>query len=159
MPLWQIYHPHGTFEDNASKQAFAADITKMYIELGLPAFYVVAQFHKMDNDDVFIGGKAKTATESPFVRVVINHVAIHVPDADTAYLRTTSRLDAVMKPHILDKGYDLEYHVDETERRLWKINGLIPPPFKSDEEQTWVRENRALPYKGAYPPNLDNVSL
>lgn len=126
----------------------------MYTEdLGLPAFYVVTQFHKMDNADVFIGGKTKTASEKPFVRVVINHVAVHVPDENAAYLRTTSRLDAIVKPHLLDKGYEFEYHVDETERRLWKINSLIPPPFKSAEEKAWVEENKALPYDGAYPPN------
>lgn len=51
-----------------------------------------------------------------------------------------------MKPHLLDKGYDFEYHVDETDRRLWKINGLVPPPFKSEEEKVWVRENRAVEY-------------
>ncbi|KAJ5288910.1 hypothetical protein N7478_001940 [Penicillium angulare] len=154
MPLWQIYHPAGTFQDNASKQAFAEDITKMYTEdLGLPAFYVVTQFHRMDNADVFIGGKTKTTTEKPFVRVVINHVAVHVPDENAAYLRTTSRLDAIVKPHLLDRGYDFEYHVDETERRLWKINSLIPPPFKSAEERIWVEKNEVLPYDGAYPPN------
>ncbi|KAJ5888650.1 oxalocrotonate tautomerase [Penicillium taxi] len=146
MPLWQIYHPATAFKDAASKQAFANDITNMYLKLGLPAFYVVTQFHKMDIDNVFVGGKQNADIDTPFIRVVINHIAIHVPDVDAMYLDTTSRLDGVMKPHITDKGYDFEYHVDETERRLWKINGLIPPPFKSAEEQIWVRENRAVPY-------------
>lgn len=152
MPLWQIFHPHGTFEDNASKQAFADDITKMYVNLGLPAFYVVTQFHKMENNDVFVGGKTRNATDKPFVRVVITHIALRIPDQDAAYLKTTSRLDDIMKPHLLDKGYDFEYHVDETERRLWKINSLIPPPFKSAEEQVWVEQDKASPYEGAYPP-------
>lgn len=152
MPLWQIYHPHGTFKDNASKQAFADDITRWYVILGLPAFYVVVQFHKVENNDVFVGGKIRTATDKPFVRVVIDHIALHAPDADAAYLRTTSRLDEIVKPHLLDKGYDFEYHVNEPERRLWKINSLIPPPFKSAEEQVWIKENKPLPYEGAYPP-------
>lgn len=152
MPLWQIYHPHGTFEDHASKQAFADDITKMYVTLGLPAFYVVAQFHKMEYNDVFVGGKSRTATDKPFVRIEITHIALRVPDADAAYLCTTSRLDEIVKPHLLDKGYDFEYHVGETERRLWKINSLIPPPFKSPEEQVWIKENKASPYEGGYPP-------
>lgn len=69
-----------------------------------------------------------------------------MPDSDAAYLRTTTRLDQVMEPHLLDKGYDFEYHVDETDRRLWKINGLVPPPFKSEEERVWVRENRPVEY-------------
>lgn len=152
MPLWQIYHPPGTFEDDTSKQAFVNDITKMYTTLGLPAFYVVTHFYKMDNSNVYQGVKPVSENEKPFVRVVITHIAIHVPDADGMYLRTTSRLDGIMKPHLLDKGYDFEYHVDETERRLWKINSLIPPPFKSAEEQLWVKENKAVPYEGAYPP-------
>lgn len=123
----------------------------MYTDLGLPAFYVVAQFHELENENVYLGG-VSPASNKPFVRVVITHIAIHVPDADASYLRTTSRLDKVMKPHLLDKGYDFEYHVDETERRLWKINSLIPPAYKSEAEQEWVRQNAPVPYEGAYPP-------
>lgn len=155
MPLWQIYHPPGTFEDNATKQAFAEDITKIYTSFGLPAFYVVTHFNKMDNNNVYISGKPSAENEKPFVRIVITHIAVRIPDADAAYLQTTSRLDSVMETHLLDKGYDFEYHVDETERRLWKINSLIPPPFKSAEEQVWVKENRAVPYEVAYPPKLE----
>lgn len=71
-----------------------------------------------------------------------------MPDSDAAYARTTSRLDSVMKPHLLDKGYDFEYHVDETDRRLWKINALVPPPFGSEGERVWIREGRAVEYEG-----------
>ena len=155
MPLWQIYHPPGTFEDNASKQAFAEAITKIYTTVGLPAFYVVIHFHKMDNNNVYISGKLRSVdNEKPFVRIVITHIAVRLPDADAAYFKTTSRLDGVMKTHLLEKGYDFEYHVDETERRLWKINSLIPPPFKSAEERVWAEENRPVPYEGAYPPPI-----
>ncbi|KAE8354579.1 putative oxalocrotonate tautomerase [Aspergillus coremiiformis] len=152
MPLWQIYHPAGTFEDKTSKKAFAEDITKMYTTLGLPAFYVVVNFFKMDGGDIYVGGQTRTATDKPFVRVIVTHIAIHLPDDDSVYLCTTSRIDKIVKPHLLDKGYDFEYHVDETERRLWKINSLIPPRHKSAEERIWVDKNRAVPYDGAYPP-------
>lgn len=158
MPLWQIYHPVGTFEDDASKQAFAKDITQMYTGLGLPSFYVVAHFYKQEYRDVFVGGELRAPGNLPFIRIVITHIAIHVPDVDQMYLRTTSRLDQIMKPHLVDKGYDFEYHVAETERRLWKVNGLIPPQYKSEEEQLWVRENRAVPYEGAFPPVMDQGS-
>jgi hypothetical protein len=60
----------------------------------------------------------------------------------------TSKIDQTLKPHIEDKGYDWEYHVSETERRLWKVNGLIPPAHSSDEEKLWVEENRAVEYPG-----------
>ncbi|KAJ5662224.1 uncharacterized protein N7477_009840 [Penicillium maclennaniae] len=148
MPLWQIYHPAGIFEDVASKEAFAKDITQMYTELGLPAFYVVANFIPVPKGEIFVGGKIPT--ERPFIRLVINHVAIHAPNEDAAYRGTTSRIDKILKPHVAEKGYDWEYHVDETERRLWKLNGLIPPPWKSEQEQIWVKENRAVPYDGGY---------
>ncbi|KAL2214860.1 putative oxalocrotonate tautomerase [Thermoascus aurantiacus ATCC 26904] len=148
MPLWLIFHPAGIFEDSASKQALAEDITKMYTELGLPAFYVVAKFIKLPAEDIWVGGKQKT--DKPFIRVVIKHIAIHVPDDDALYRRTTSRIDRILKPHIADKGYDWEFHVEETERKLWKINGMIPPPHKSEEERVWVKENRAVPYEGAF---------
>ncbi|PYH68334.1 tautomerase family protein [Aspergillus vadensis CBS 113365] len=148
MPLWQIYHPPTTFTTPPSKHSFAQDITKFYTELGLPAFYVVVNFIQTQPDDVYVGGTPKHPTDDkPFVRIVITHIALHVPDSDAAYARTTSRLDSVLKPHLLDKGYDFEYHVDETDRRLWKINALVPPPFGSEGERMWVKENRAVEYE------------
>lgn len=159
MPLWQIYHPANTFIDDSSKREFAQDITKMYAELGLPAFYVVSHFYRVEDSNVFVGGESNAPEKAPFVRIVITHIAIHVPDSDSMYLRTTSRLDQVMKAHIADKGYDFEYHVDETDRRLWKINGMIPPQWKSEEEKIWVKNNRAIPYKGAYPPAPTQASI
>ena len=148
MPLWQIFHPVGTFDNKDAKQALAEDITKMYTELDLPAFYVVAQFIPLPVQDIWIGGD--TRASKPFIRVVINHVALNMPDEDAVYKHATSRIDTVLKPHISDKDYDWEYHVGETDRRLWKINGMIPPPYRSEEEQEWVKENRAIPYDGAY---------
>ncbi|PWY82145.1 hypothetical protein BO70DRAFT_379659 [Aspergillus heteromorphus CBS 117.55] len=120
----------------------------MYTTLGLPAFYVVVHFTEMPLENVFIGGATRSATEKPFVRVVITHIAIRAPDTDAAYRGATARLDRILNPHLLNKGYDFEYHVDETERRLWKINGLVPPRSGSEEEKVWGRENRAGVYEG-----------
>jgi phenylpyruvate tautomerase PptA (4-oxalocrotonate tautomerase family) len=163
MPLWQIYHPPDLFTDGATKAAFVEDITDMYTAVGLPAFYVVVLFIPMPTENVFVGGKTKPShaesdigseTDKPFVRVVITHIARTVPKGnDAGYARVRSRLDKVVNPHLLDRGYDVEYHVHETERQLWKINGLVPPPYQSAEEQIWVRENRAVPYPGSYPPS------
>ncbi|KAE8324796.1 putative oxalocrotonate tautomerase [Aspergillus sergii] len=151
MPLWQIYHPPGTFTTSTEKEAFSKAITENYTSVGLPAFYVVVQFHQLDPENVFVGGDQRSKTAKPFVRIVIAHIAIRLPDADDSYARVTANIDRVLKPHALDKGYDVEYHVDETERRMWKINGMIPPPWKSEAEQLWVRENRPVVYKGAFP--------
>jgi hypothetical protein len=150
MPLWIISHPEGTFTDNDSKSAFSKDITKIYTDkISLPAFYVVVQFIKMAEGDVWVGG-AINEGDKPFIRVVIEHTAVNVPaEAEDAVYRTTCQwVDNAMKPHIADKGYDSEYHISENDRRLWKINGLIPPPWKSEEEKLWIKANKALPWSG-----------
>lgn len=145
MPLWIIYHPDGTFEDDASREALAAEITTIYTGIGLPAFYVITNFVKMPGNTMLVGGKKVTG--KPFIRIVVEHIAVRLPNEDETYRKTSNAIDAVLKPHIADKGYDWEFHVDETERRLWKVNGMFPPPFGSEDEKTWARENKPLPLK------------
>lgn len=67
MPLWLVFHPTGTFEDTASKQALTKDITKIYTGIGLPAFYVVVNFMKVPPGDVWVGAERKM--ENPFIRI------------------------------------------------------------------------------------------
>jgi phenylpyruvate tautomerase PptA (4-oxalocrotonate tautomerase family) len=151
MPLWQIYHPPGTFEDEESKAALAASITKIYT--GLPAFYVVIHFNTLQPSNVFVGGVSKASTspeDKPFIRIVIKHIAIRLEDNTEIYRRTTSMIDAALKPHVYDKGISCEYHVEETERRLWKYDGLIPPEHLSEAHLKWVEENKPSAYEGAF---------
>jgi hypothetical protein len=148
MPLWLIFHPDGTFEDDASKEALAADITKIYTSVGLPAFYVVTNFIKMPGNTMLVGGK-KVDKDKPFIRIAIEHIAVRLPNEDEVYREIANGVDATLKPHIADKGYNWEFHIDETERRLWKINGLFPPTFGSKEEKTWASEDRAVDFKNA----------
>lgn len=149
MPLWLIFHPDGTFEDDASKEALAADITKIYTSINLPAFYVITNFIKMPGNTMLVGGKKVDQKHRPFIRVAIEHIAVTLPNEDDVYRQTANAVDAALKPHVADKGYDCEFHIDETERRLWKINGLFPPAFGSDEEKVWVKENRAVDFRAA----------
>jgi hypothetical protein len=142
MPLWLIYHPAGTFEDLATKQGLYRDITAMYTDRGLPAFYVIVNFIKLPSDDIFIGGRPNT--ENPFIRIIINHIAIIQPNTDEAYYRVRTRISQILKPYIADKCYDEEFHVDETERRLWRIQGMDPPPFESEQEKLWAIANKAV---------------
>ncbi|KAH8820278.1 putative oxalocrotonate tautomerase [Xylogone sp. PMI_703] len=144
MPLWIIYHSAGTFEDDTAKQALSESITGMYTSIGLPAFYVVVNFVKLPVNDIWVGGKMKT--DKPFVRMCISHIAHRLPDSDRVYERVVTLIDELLKPHIADKGYDWEFHVEETDRRLWKVNGLVPPPRNSEAEKMWFKENRAIPW-------------
>ncbi|KAF2421474.1 hypothetical protein EJ08DRAFT_653411 [Tothia fuscella] len=149
MPLWSIFHSKDAFTNQEAKRAFSEDITKMYTEnLGLPAFYVVVHFFHMPECDVWVGGGIKL--DKPFVRVVIEHTAVNAPrdQGDEAYRTTCNWVDKAMKPHVTDKGYDSEYHISENDRRLWKMNGMIPPPWKSYAEKEWFNANKALPWLG-----------
>ncbi|KJZ70931.1 hypothetical protein HIM_09682 [Hirsutella minnesotensis 3608] len=145
MPHWLVFHPVSTFETEESKAALAKDITSYYTDRGMPAFYVVMHFVKLGLADTFVGGEPKNKGPKPFIRLVAEHINVRLPDADEAYARTIARLEARMKPHIADKGYDWEIHIDETERRLWRINGIYPPPFQSADERVWALENRPVP--------------
>jgi hypothetical protein len=146
MPLWLIFHPSTTFQDDASKAAFSKSITSIYTSIGLPAFYVVVNFISMPSNSTWVGGELP-APSKPFIRIVIEHIAVNLPDDDERRKQTADRLNAAMKPHIEDKGYDWEFHVDETDRRLWRVNGLVAPPFGSEAEKMWVKENRAVAWE------------
>ena len=52
----------------------------------------------------------------------------------------------MIEPFAAAKGLGWEFHVDETPRDLWMIDGLVPPPTGSDAEKAWVEEDRAIPY-------------
>ncbi|KAJ2967038.1 hypothetical protein NQ176_g9860 [Zarea fungicola] len=139
MPLFNIYHPEGTFETTESKAALARDITKVY---NLPPFFVTVQFISLATDSVFIGGEIKT--DKPFIRITIRHIAVHAKEAAPGFTESiTGRIDNALKPHIADKGYDWEYSVTEDPRSFWRINGIAPPPFKSEAELKWRKENKA----------------
>ncbi|KAF7547847.1 hypothetical protein G7046_g8876 [Stylonectria norvegica] len=148
MPLWQIFHPEGTYEDKETKKAFADDITKLYTDMKLPAFYVVTNFIKYSPADLYVGG---IEPSNPFIRIVINHVAYNFPkdEIDETFKRVSAGMSAILKPYVHDLGYDSEFHVGETDRRLWRINRLIPPQFGSEEQALWAKENKAVPYEGA----------
>jgi len=105
---------------------------------------VVTNFIKMPPSTMFMGGKV-VRKEKPFIRLAIEHIAVTLPNQDEAYKKVANNVDAALKPHIADKGYDWEFHIDETERRLWKINGLFPPTFGSEGEKVWFEKNWPVP--------------
>jgi hypothetical protein len=52
----------------------------------------------------------------------------------------------VIEPFATGKGLRWEFHIDETPKDLWMIDGFVPPPSGSDAEKLWARENRPIPY-------------
>jgi 4-oxalocrotonate tautomerase family enzyme len=140
MPLWNVYHPVGAYSEE-EKREFADRVTSLYETRGLPRFYVVTLFHEVDRGSFYVGGEPV----DDVVRVAIDNIAIHVEDlARRESVR--NRIGSVIQPFATDKGLHWEFHVDETPRDLWMIDGLVPPPTGSGAEQLWAKENRAIPY-------------
>lgn len=41
-------------------------------------------------------------------------------------------------------GGNFRYHIAETERLLWKLNGVYAPEWKSADEKVWVAANQVV---------------
>jgi phenylpyruvate tautomerase PptA (4-oxalocrotonate tautomerase family) len=139
MPLWKIYHPENayTLED---KQKFSESITSLYRIL--PKFYVGVVFQAIPKDSFFIGGQPV----DNFVRIWVDHIArtLPTPEAKAHWVKISNEAIA---PFVKDRGFDWEFHIDETPFDLWSIQGLKPPAPKSEAEKKWAADNRPTPYQ------------
>ncbi|KAM6486430.1 putative oxalocrotonate tautomerase [Trichoderma sp. SZMC 28011] len=145
MPHWLVYHPPNTYTDSSSKDALVKAITDFYISVGMPAFYVVVNFIKVAHEDFYVGGVRRGPDDKPFIRFTINHVAHNYPDDDKVRREAGDVFNRLLTPLMKGK-YDWEFHISETDRRLWKTNEFTPPEAGSEGLKLWVKENRPVPY-------------
>lgn len=139
MPLWKIYHPEDAFSVE-DKHALSQVITALYSRL--PKFYVGVVFQAVPADSFFVGGEPADR----FVRIWVDHIArtLPTPEVKAWWIKSC---DEAMAPFIRDRGFDWEFHIDETPFDLWSIQGLRPPPANSQAEARWIAENKATPYE------------
>jgi phenylpyruvate tautomerase PptA (4-oxalocrotonate tautomerase family) len=78
MPLWRIYSHPNSFSTE-QRQGLAQSITKLYTDLGLPAFYVNVLFIDVPEHNFWIGGQQ---TKS-MIRFSVEHVARAMPSAES----------------------------------------------------------------------------
>ncbi|ORY56613.1 uncharacterized protein BCR38DRAFT_355607 [Pseudomassariella vexata] len=52
MPVWQVLHPNTVLTDATKKASLDKDITALYTNGGLPAFYVSVYFHSLSGSDI-----------------------------------------------------------------------------------------------------------
>ncbi len=135
MPLWTVYHPPGAFSDD-DKAELADKITDIYGAV-MPRFYVGIVFQAVEPGNLYIGGKPN----GKFVRMVMEHIARSFPDI-AASRRFIDRANTILKPFVADRGYDWEFHIDETPFDYWSINGHYPPKPDTEDERRWREENR-----------------
>ena len=142
MPMWNIHVPEGAYTKE-QKKAFSNSITEVYVDFAnLPRFYVVVIFHEQPADTVWVGGEPG----NDFVRIAVDHIARRMPDsADFKEMAMTAFEDA-LAPHVKDRGFRWELHIDETPLDLWRVNGITAPPAESEAEKEWARVNAAVPY-------------
>lgn len=144
MPLWKIYHPADAFSAE-DKQALSRAITALYSRL--PKFYVGVVFQEVPKDSFYVGGEPA----DNFVRIWVDHIARTLPTA-AAKAWWINACDEALAPYIRDRGFDWEFHIDETPFDLWSIQGLRPPPANSEAEARWIAENKATPYEALPVP-------
>lgn len=140
MPLWTIHHPVDAYSAQ-DKREFATAITGMYTSIGLPAFYAVTVFNPVHRESFLVGGEARDDS----VRIAVEHIAVHTQDP-SQQRRVSESISRLIAPFTIDRGLHSEFHVDETPRDLWMIDGVWPPPFGSAGERVWVEQNRPVPY-------------
>jgi phenylpyruvate tautomerase PptA (4-oxalocrotonate tautomerase family) len=146
MPHWQIYHPPTAYQDAESKDALAKAITAFYTGVGMPAFYVVVHFLEVPLSSTYVGAETRTPSDKPFIRLVATHIAHNYPNDDAVIRAAGDTFNKLLAAQIEPKGSDWEFHIAETDRRLWTVNGLTPPERRTDGEALWVKENKPVPY-------------
>ena len=137
MPLWTIYHPVAAFEAD-HKQALAKAITRLY---NFPAFYVGVVFIEQDRDSFYRGGEPA----DNFVRIAVDHINLTWKSPEEAS-RRIKQFDEALAPTMRDRGLLWEFHIDETPRNYWLIEGFAPPPSGSEAEKRWMRDNKPSAY-------------
>lgn len=147
MPVWSFKYSQGALSEQ-DKVDLAKDITRLYTDAGLPAFFVNVQFFEMGPTDMLVGGESRPN----FMNISIVHIA-------RTFKTETDRWDFLRKFDLIlerfkAKGLDWEYFVVDALRQQWKINGMYPPLAGSDQEKEWARLNRPVKHSRAHVPSL-----
>jgi phenylpyruvate tautomerase PptA (4-oxalocrotonate tautomerase family) len=153
MPFWKIYVPEKTYTGEEMQQ-IATAITDGYAAVQMPRFYVVVVFQEVPRTAFYVGGEPRDDT----VRIVVDHIAASL---DTAEARRAAMylLEQAIAPFVKDRGLNWEVHIDETPIDLWRVQGLIAPPFGSEAEQKWINENKPTPFEEVEPPDLSTLDV
>ncbi|EOD52782.1 hypothetical protein UCRNP2_402 [Neofusicoccum parvum UCRNP2] len=151
MPKWTIHHPDNVFTDLNERQALAQALTKMYTDVGLPPFYVAVIFIPHKSGAMYRGDLRLSQPDlekPPYIYLSFTHVAKHFePGESKEKTKFMEKVTEILKPFIADKGWDWEMDGEERDLSFLLIQGLKIPPYGSEVQKLWARENRPTPYK------------
>jgi phenylpyruvate tautomerase PptA (4-oxalocrotonate tautomerase family) len=157
MPLWQLLTPENAFTSE-EKADIASQITNIYSSdwsrenfgFELPKFYTSVVFHEVKADSFFVGGESR----DNFIQIEVVHIArTNEGAAELAGItveeilrRYFENVNGILKPYTIDRGYEVEFHVETAPFETWQIDAMTPPEPWSEEERRWYEENRSSPY-------------
>jgi hypothetical protein len=98
-------------------------------------------FIELDHESFFRGGEPT----DDFVRIAVDHINLTWKAPEEAS-RRMKQFDEALAPMMRDRGLVWEFHVDETPRNFWSIEGYRPPPSGSEAEKRWIHENKPSAY-------------
>jgi hypothetical protein len=78
-------------------------------------------------------------------RLPVDHINLTWKAPEEASGRI-KQFDDALAPTMRDRGLVWEFHIDETPRNLWLIEGFPPPPSGSEAEKRWLHENKPSAY-------------
>ena len=141
MPRWNFQIIKGTLT-RAEKDRIATQVTKLYTDLGFPAFFINVFFSENDEGQFYSGGK----TPAKAAWFGITHAARGFLDEEER-LKFHAGIDEIVRPVFEPKGIKWEYNIYIYPGDNWRIDGMIPPIDRPDVLKQWVDEDRAVPYE------------
>lgn len=82
------------------------------------------------------------ATARDIIKKIV-HPCHHVNIHDVRHIPKPA--NAFIVPWVKDRGYDWEFHIDETPFDLWSVQGFYPPREGTEDEKRWIAENKPSP--------------
>ncbi|OBT61641.1 hypothetical protein VE03_08381 [Pseudogymnoascus sp. 23342-1-I1] len=121
MPRWTFEIIPGTLSGE-EKDTIARQVTEIYTDAGLPAFWVNVFFHENPIGCFYSGGQSPP--NAAFF--IIDHAARSFKSEEKR-LDFIGRINTIVGPIFEPKGIKWEYNVYEHPRDNWRVNGMIPP--------------------------------
>ncbi|CZR63112.1 uncharacterized protein PAC_13009 [Phialocephala subalpina] len=142
MPLLQLYTNIGQLSVE-EKQEIASTLTGIYAKI-MPEFFVTIIFHELPHGSFFVGSKP---ADGKFVRFHAEHIAVNWNEDRARANAYLDWLGGVLKERFEPKGWTWEFNVVETDRHLWRVQSIVPPPIGSEALKTWETAGKGIPWE------------
>lgn len=74
------------------------------------------------------------------MRIVVEHIALKMEDP-ARRIQNREAIARLVAPHTTERNLYCEFHIDETPRDLWMIDGIAPPLQERGRKALGARES------------------